>query len=29
MTDIESGRKNGEDAQQMRTRLEKLFLSLA
>ncbi|MBC9717448.1 metal-sensitive transcriptional regulator [Streptomyces sp. TRM66268-LWL] len=29
MTDIESGRKTGEDAQQMRTRLEKLFLSLA
>ncbi|WP_053751193.1 metal-sensitive transcriptional regulator [Streptomyces sp. MMG1533] len=29
MTDIESGRKNGEDAQQMRSRLEKLFLSLA
>ncbi|WP_329241767.1 metal-sensitive transcriptional regulator [Streptomyces sp. NBC_01478] len=29
MTDIESGRKNGEDAQQMRARLEKLFLSLA
>lgn len=29
MTDIESGHKNGEDAQQMRSRLEKLFLSLA
>ena len=29
VTDIESGRKNGEDVQQMRARLEKLFLSLA
>jgi len=29
MTDIESGRKNGEDADAMRARLEKLFLSLA
>ncbi|MEV7689528.1 metal-sensitive transcriptional regulator [Streptomyces bungoensis] len=27
--DIESGRKNGEDTQAMRARLEKLFLSLA
>jgi len=26
---IATGRKNGEDAQQMRARLEKLFLSLA
>ncbi|MFJ9542924.1 metal-sensitive transcriptional regulator [Streptomyces sp. NPDC101225] len=29
LTDVESGRKNGEDVEQMRTRLEKLFLSLA
>ncbi|EPD62252.1 MULTISPECIES: metal-sensitive transcriptional regulator [Streptomyces] len=29
VTDVESGRKNGEDAEQMRARLEKLFLSLA
>jgi hypothetical protein len=29
MTEVESGRKNGEDAEQMRARLEKLFLSLA
>ncbi|MFJ9867736.1 metal-sensitive transcriptional regulator [Streptomyces sp. NPDC101165] len=29
ITDMESGRKNGEDPEQMRTRLEKLFLSLA
>ncbi|WP_327714237.1 metal-sensitive transcriptional regulator [Streptomyces sp. NBC_00490] len=29
LTDIEAGRNNGEDAQQMRARLEKLFLSLA
>ncbi|MET8944008.1 metal-sensitive transcriptional regulator [Streptomyces sp. NPDC004542] len=29
MADIESGRKNGEDAEQMRARMEKLFLSLA
>ncbi|MGW0084826.1 metal-sensitive transcriptional regulator [Streptomyces sp. NPDC003393] len=29
LSDIESGRKNGEDAQQMRARMEKLFLSLA
>ncbi|MFE7278632.1 metal-sensitive transcriptional regulator [Streptomyces sp. NPDC057623] len=29
VTDIESGRKNGEDTAQMRARLEKLFLSLA
>ncbi|WP_405577301.1 metal-sensitive transcriptional regulator [Streptomyces sp. NBC_01092] len=29
VTDIESGRKNGEDTAQMRSRLEKLFLSLA
>ncbi|WP_155056054.1 metal-sensitive transcriptional regulator [Streptomyces blattellae] len=29
VTDIESGRKNGEDVGQMRARLEKLFLSLA
>lgn len=29
LTDIESGKKNGEDQQQMRARLEKLFLSLA
>ncbi|MFE7813917.1 metal-sensitive transcriptional regulator [Streptomyces sp. NPDC057433] len=29
VTDIETGRKNGEDTEQMRGRLEKLFLSLA
>ncbi|ALO09811.1 hypothetical protein AQF52_4217 [Streptomyces venezuelae] len=29
LTDIEDGRKNGEDRDAMRTRLEKLFLSLA
>ena len=29
LTDVESGRKNGEDTEQMRARLEKLFLSLA
>ncbi|MGW7529221.1 metal-sensitive transcriptional regulator [Streptomyces sp. NPDC054783] len=29
VTDIESGRKNGEDPEAMRARLEKLFLSLA
>ncbi|WP_053762057.1 metal-sensitive transcriptional regulator [Streptomyces sp. AS58] len=29
VTDIESGRKNGEDTEAMRARLEKLFLSLA
>ncbi|TQK51300.1 metal-sensitive transcriptional repressor [Streptomyces sp. SLBN-118] len=29
VTDIESGRKNGEDTDAMRARLEKLFLSLA
>ncbi|MEU4492755.1 MULTISPECIES: metal-sensitive transcriptional regulator [unclassified Streptomyces] len=29
VADIESGRKNGEDAEAMRARLEKLFLSLA
>ncbi|MEU5593023.1 metal-sensitive transcriptional regulator [Streptomyces sp. NPDC046915] len=29
VADIESGRKNGEDAEQMRARMEKLFLSLA
>lgn len=29
MADIESGRKNGEDGEEIRTRLEKLFLSLA
>ncbi|MFI1164635.1 metal-sensitive transcriptional regulator [Streptomyces sp. NPDC020801] len=29
MTDIESGRDNGETGEQMRARLEKLFLSLA
>ncbi|MEU5536571.1 metal-sensitive transcriptional regulator [Streptomyces sp. NPDC020362] len=29
ITDMESGRKNGEDPEQMRARLEKLFLSLA
>ncbi|MET9155144.1 metal-sensitive transcriptional regulator [Streptomyces griseoflavus] len=27
--DIESGRANGEDSEQMRARLERLFLSLA
>lgn len=29
VTDIESGRRNGEDTDAMRARLEKLFLSLA
>ncbi|WP_367318629.1 metal-sensitive transcriptional regulator [Streptomyces sp. HUAS ZL42] len=29
VTDINSGRKNGETTEQMRARLEKLFLSLA
>ncbi|WP_306187358.1 MULTISPECIES: metal-sensitive transcriptional regulator [unclassified Streptomyces] len=29
VADIESGRKNGEDAEAMRARMEKLFLSLA
>jgi DNA-binding FrmR family transcriptional regulator len=29
LTDVEVGRKNGEDVEQMRARLEKLFLSLA
>ncbi|AJF66291.1 MULTISPECIES: metal-sensitive transcriptional regulator [Streptomyces] len=29
LTDIEGGRKNGEDPEAMRARLEKLFLSLA
>ncbi|MFG3496511.1 metal-sensitive transcriptional regulator [Streptomyces sp. NPDC047928] len=29
MTDMEGGRKAGEDPEQMRARLEKLFLSLA
>ncbi|WP_149182534.1 metal-sensitive transcriptional regulator [Streptomyces sp. TRM49041] len=29
VTDIESGRKDGEDTEEMRARLEKLFLSLA
>ncbi|OII61237.1 transcriptional regulator [Streptomyces sp. CC53] len=29
VTDIESGRKNGEGSEEMRARLEKLFLSLA
>ncbi|MEU0600803.1 metal-sensitive transcriptional regulator [Streptomyces sp. NPDC006393] len=29
VADIESGRTNGEDAQRMRARMEKLFLSLA
>ncbi|MFF0794134.1 metal-sensitive transcriptional regulator [Streptomyces spiralis] len=29
VADIESGRTNGEDAQHMRARMEKLFLSLA
>ncbi|MGW4032608.1 metal-sensitive transcriptional regulator [Streptomyces sp. NPDC004838] len=29
LTDIEAGRKGGEDPEQMRARLEKLFLSLA
>ncbi len=29
VTDIESGRANGEDTDAMRARLEKLFLSLA
>jgi DNA-binding FrmR family transcriptional regulator len=29
VADIESGRTNGEDPQQMRARMEKLFLSLA
>ncbi|WP_225836834.1 metal-sensitive transcriptional regulator [Streptomyces sp. NK08204] len=29
VTDAETGRKNGEDAEQLRSRLERLFLSLA
>ncbi|MCD9880767.1 metal-sensitive transcriptional regulator [Streptomyces guryensis] len=29
LTDVGSGRRNGEDVEQMRARLEKLFLSLA
>ncbi|MGW4162916.1 metal-sensitive transcriptional regulator [Streptomyces sp. NPDC004788] len=29
LTDMESGRRTGEDPDQMRARLEKLFLSLA
>ncbi|MFF7971077.1 metal-sensing transcriptional repressor [Streptomyces sp. NPDC007905] len=29
LTDVESGRRNGEDPEQMRARLERLFLSLA
>ncbi|CAL9373417.1 metal-sensitive transcriptional regulator [Streptomyces pilosus] len=29
VADIESGRANGEDGEQMRARLERLFLSLA
>ncbi|MBT3164193.1 metal-sensitive transcriptional regulator [Streptomyces sp. Vc74B-19] len=29
VADIESGRANGEDSEQMRARLERLFLSLA
>lgn len=29
LTDVESSRRNGEDVEQMRARLEKLFLSLA
>ncbi|MFE1312833.1 metal-sensitive transcriptional regulator [Streptomyces sp. NPDC058755] len=29
ITDMESGRKNGENPEQMRARLERLFLSLA
>ncbi|MFF5974872.1 metal-sensitive transcriptional regulator [Streptomyces sp. NPDC012769] len=29
LTDVEDARKNGEDRDQMRARLEKLFLSLA
>ncbi|MFD0369462.1 MULTISPECIES: metal-sensitive transcriptional regulator [unclassified Streptomyces] len=29
LTDVENGRKSGEDTEQMRARLEKLFLSLA
>ncbi|MFE1546635.1 metal-sensitive transcriptional regulator [Streptomyces sp. NPDC058718] len=29
LTDVEDGRKNGEDRDAMRARLEKLFLSLA
>ncbi|MDX2591659.1 MULTISPECIES: metal-sensitive transcriptional regulator [Streptomyces] len=29
MTDVESGRANGENPEQMRARLERLFLSLA
>ncbi|MGW7363507.1 metal-sensitive transcriptional regulator [Streptomyces sp. NPDC054841] len=29
LTDMETGKANGEDREQMRTRLEKLFLSLA
>ncbi|MEU7026759.1 metal-sensitive transcriptional regulator [Streptomyces sp. NPDC015232] len=29
LTDMENGRRDGEDPEQMRARLEKLFLSLA
>ncbi|MFF6775820.1 metal-sensitive transcriptional regulator [Streptomyces sp. NPDC012637] len=29
LTDVENGRRSGEDTEQMRARLEKLFLSLA
>lgn len=29
LTDIEDGRRSGEDREEMRSRLEKLFLSLA
>jgi DNA-binding FrmR family transcriptional regulator len=29
VSDVESGRRNGEDTEAMRARLEKLFLSLA
>lgn len=29
MIDIDAGRKNGEDPEQLRSRLERLFLSLA
>ncbi|KUN82194.1 transcriptional regulator [Streptomyces bungoensis] len=29
VTDIDTGRKNGEDTEQIRNRLERLFLSLA
>ncbi|GAA3393210.1 metal-sensitive transcriptional regulator [Streptomyces roseoviridis] len=29
LADVEDGQKNGEDREQMRARLEKLFLSLA